>query len=123
VAAGGSLFLFEPFGNRNKGTRLCDDLPGGAWTLDPATGRLDRQIAPELHFSTLISDPSQSELYGTAIAGPGNHGEPELLVRLNAKDGRIIRSREMGPGESLAITVTTLGEIPPGEINVGMAAR
>jgi hypothetical protein len=123
LAAGGNLLLFEPFGNRNRGSRLCDGLPGGAWILDPATGRLDRQIAPELHFSTLMSDPSQSELYGIALSGEGNHGEPEQLVRLNAPDGRVIRSRNMGHGESLAITVSPLGEIPLGDMNVSLTTR
>jgi len=123
VAAGGNLLLFEPFGNREMGSRACDNLPGGAWILDPETGRLDRQIAPELHFSTLISDPSQSELYGTVLAGAGNRGEPEQLVRLNAQDGRVIRSRNMGPGESLAITVGPLVEIPLGDMHVSLSAR
>ena len=123
VAAGGNLLLFEPFGNREMGSRACDNLPGGAWILDPETGRLDRQIASELHFSTLISDPSQSELYGTVLAGAGNRGEPEQLVRLNAQDGRVMRSRNMGPGESLAITVGPLVEIPLGDMNVSLSAR
>jgi hypothetical protein len=118
VAAGGNLFLYEPFGNRNKGARLCEGLPGGAWMLDPATGRLTRQVATELHFSGLIADPAEPVLYGVALGGGNSLGEPEQLVRLNALDGTVIKSRILGPGESLQVSVARLRDIRDGDVTV-----
>jgi hypothetical protein len=118
VAAGGNLFLYEPFGNRNKGARHCEDLPGGAWMLDPTTGRLTRQIATELHFSGLIADPTEPKLYGIALGSDNSLGEPEQLVRLNPLDGTIINSRILGPGESLQVSVARLRDIRDGDVTV-----
>jgi hypothetical protein len=74
VVAGGNLFLYELFGNRNKGARHCEGLPGGAWMLDPATGRFTRQVATELHFNGLIADPAELVLYGIALGGDNSPG-------------------------------------------------
>jgi hypothetical protein len=118
VAAGGNLFLYEPFGNRNKSARHCGGLPGGAWILDPATGRLTRQVATELHFSGLVADPAEPVLYGMALGGDNSQGEPEQLVRLNALDGSVVNSRILGPGESLQVSVARLRDIRDGDVTV-----
>jgi len=44
------------------------------------------------------------------------------MIRLNAQDGRIVKSRNMGPGDSLTITAGPLAEIPRGDIEVKAAA-
>jgi hypothetical protein len=118
VTAGGNLFLYEPFGNRNVSARHCEGLPGGAWVLDPATGRLTRQIAAELHFSGLIADPAEPVLYGIALGGDNSLGEPEQLVRLNALDGTVVNSRTLGPGESLRVSVARLRDTRDGDVTV-----
>ncbi len=108
VAAAGRLFLFESFGNTNKSSRQCSGLPGGAWSVDPATGRLAGPIAPEFHFSSLIADPSGAVLYGI--------GEPDQLVRWNALDGKVTNTRALGPGESLTIASGRLTQPPAGDV-------
>ncbi len=118
VAAGGNLLLYETFGNRNKSSRRCAGLPGGAWIVDPATGRLVNQIAPEFHFSSLIANPSGTALYGVALALGGNDslGEPEQVVRLNAHDGTVTNVRALGPGESLLIAVGRISVALTGDL-------
>lgn len=116
VMSGGRLFLFESFGNRNKSSRPCPGLPGGAWMVDPATGRLAAHIAPEFHFSSLIADPSGAVLYGAALGGSDSMGEPEQLVRLNALDGKVTNSRVLGPGESLTIAAGRLNRPLAGDV-------
>ena len=117
VAAGGKLFLFESFGNRNKDSRSwCSGLPGGAWILDPATGRIAAQIAPEFHFNSLIADPSGAALYGAALAGSGSVGETEQVVRLNALDGKVTNTRALGDGEVLTIAAGRLAQPLSGDL-------
>ncbi len=116
VEAGGKLFVFESFGTRDKGGRQCSGLAGGAWILDPATGRLTAQIAPEFHFSSLLADPSGTALYGAALAGSGSVGETEQVVRLNALDGKVTNSRYLGPGEVLTIAAGRLTRPVSGDL-------
>jgi hypothetical protein len=117
VAAGGNLFLFESFGSRNKDSRpWCPGLPGGAWILDPATGRLTAHIAPEFHFSSLIADTFGAALYGAALAGSGSVGETEQVVRVNALDGKVTNSRFLGPGEVLTIAAGRLTQPLSGDL-------
>ena len=109
VAAGGNFFLFESFGNRNKDTRpSCSGLPGGAWMVDPATGRLTAHVAPEFHFSSLVAGSSGAALYGAALAGSGSMGETGQVVRCDARDGKVTNSRYLGPGEVLIISAGRL---------------
>jgi hypothetical protein len=92
TAAGGSLFVYEAFGFKIDRRNTCQTLiPGGAWQLDPGTGRLLRQIAPHLHFSALIPDRVEPVLYGLA-SGP-DWQAPVELVRIDARDGRVVESR------------------------------
>ncbi len=108
VAAAGRLFLFESFGNTNKSSRQCSGLPGGAWIVDPDTGRLTAHIAPEFHFSGLIAAPSGAVVYGV--------GEPDQLVRWSALDGKVTNSRVLGPGEVLTIAAGRLQQPLAGDV-------
>src|SRR5712691_7234168 len=57
TAAGGNLFLYEVFGWKlDRRSQCYGEIPGGAWLLEPRTGRLLRQVAPDLHFSAIIPD-------------------------------------------------------------------
>ena len=122
LSSGDNLILYEPFGNRLRTSRHCEGIPGGAWFVDPATGRLTKQIAPEFHFASLIPDGLQPVLYATALAGKNSIGEPEQLLRLNAQDGAVMKSRAMGPGESLVISASRLTGVPSGDITVKVTA-
>jgi hypothetical protein len=93
TAAGGNLFLYELFGWKLDRRSQCDgEIPGGAWLLEPRTGRLLRQVAPDLHFSAIIPDWTRSVLYGLATEDSNWRG-PVELVRIDARDGRILQSR------------------------------
>ena len=92
TAAGGNLFLYELFGWKlDRRSQCYGEIPGGAWLLEPRTGRLLRQVAPDLHFSAIIPDWTRPVLYGLATEGPNWRG-PVELVRIDARDGRILQS-------------------------------
>ena len=74
---------YEPFSRKADRTGTCETaFSGGAWMLDPATGRLTSQIASEFHFNRLISCPSGSTLYGVVL-GEAGWNERVQLVRLD----------------------------------------
>src|ERR1039458_9168362 len=115
VGAGGNIFLYEPFGSKADRTGTCGmALPGGAWMVDTATGRLTHQIASEFHFNRLIPDRSGSTLYGVVL-GKANWNGPVQLVRLNKRDGKLMRSRTFAPGV-LQIAIGPLGKVPVGDV-------
>ena len=122
VAAGGNIFLYEPFGSKADRTLSCEmALPGGAWMVDIATGRLANQIASEFHFSRLIADRSGSTLYGVVL-GKADWNGPVRLVRLDGRDGKLMRSRTFAPGV-LQIAIGPLGKIPVGDVAATLAGR
>ncbi len=117
VASGTSLFLYEPFGGKSDRTQGCrSQLPGGAWRLDPATGRLTGYLAPEFRFSSLLSNGAGSALYGVDPGGP-NWGGPVRLASLDARDGTTLKTRSFDPGV-LQIAVGQVGDIPAGDVSV-----
>ena len=87
---------------------------GWGLVLDPGTGQLSRQIAPNLHFSALVSDRTGSELYGLSAEDP-NWKLPAELVRIDARDGRILQFRHLDPG-FWRITVAPLRIVPSGDV-------
>jgi hypothetical protein len=92
TAAGGNVFLYETFGWKMDRRQWCQGVPGGAWLIDPATGRLLRHVAPDLHFFELIPDRTEPVLYGLATEAPNGSG-PTELVRIDARDGSVMASR------------------------------
>ena len=93
TAASGILFVYEVFGSKVDRRSGCSSyVPGGAWVLDPPTGRLLQHVAPDLHFWKLIPDRTQSELYGLATEDSNWNG-PVKLARIDARDGRLLQSR------------------------------
>jgi hypothetical protein len=118
VAAGGNVFLYEPFGGKSDRTGVCPEkVPGGAWLLDPATGQLVRQIASGFHFNRLVANRLGSELYGID-AGDG-WGRP-LLVSIDSRDGSVIRTRRLDAGY-WAITTAVLRIALQGDQQVNLA--
>ena len=113
AAAGANLFVYEPFGGKSDRTHGCVTLvPGGAWIVDAATGKLTRQIAPEFHLSRLIADRSGRELYGLA-----ENGGPAQLVRIDARDGTVLKSRNLDPG-IYTLSTAALRLPPAGDVHI-----
>ena len=83
--------------------------------LDTKTGRLTRQIASEFHFNNLISDRAGSTLYGVVLGEAGWDG-PVQLVRLDGRDGRVLRARTFEPGV-LQIAIGPLAKSPVSDVS------
>jgi hypothetical protein len=95
TAAGGNLFLYELFGGKFDRRSGCEQqIPGGAWLLDPTTGRLVKHVAPDLYFSELIPDPTQPILYGLSADGE-NYYQSTKLARIDAHDGNVLQVRAL----------------------------
>jgi hypothetical protein len=95
TAAAGNLFLYELFGGKFDRRPGCDQqIPGGAWLLDPTTGHLVKHVAPDLYFSQLIPDRTQPILYGLSEDGK-NIYESIKLARIDAHDGRVLQIRAL----------------------------
>ena len=115
TAAAGNLFIYEEFGFKVDRRNGCvGPVPGGAWVVDPATGQLTRQIAPDLHFSVLLSDQAGSALYGLSPGGP-DWEFPAQLVRIDPSDGGILQSRYLDPGFS-RMAIAPVRAVPSGDI-------
>jgi len=115
AAAAGKLFLYEEFGFKvDRRDRCSGPVPAGAWIVDPATGQLTRQIAPDLYFSALVSDPAGSQLFGLSAGSP-HWRNFNRLVRIDPDDGRILQSRPLDPG-FWRIAVAPLRVVPAGEV-------
>jgi hypothetical protein len=122
TAAAGNLFVYEEFGFKVDRRNECEGLvPGGAWAVEPATGQLIRQIAPDLHFSALLSDQAGSELYGLSPGGR-NWELPAQLVRIDPSDGRILRSRYLDPG-FWRIAIAPLRVVPSGDVRARVSVE
>jgi hypothetical protein len=71
---------YESFGRKaDRTATYATALSGGAWMVDPSTGRLTSQVASEFHFNRLISDPSGSTLYGVVLGEAGWNGRVQLV--------------------------------------------
>jgi hypothetical protein len=116
AAAAGNVFLYESFGNKVDRFRCKTQVPGGAWKLDPATGRVTGYIAPGFHFNRLVADRSGSTLVGVD-PGVTNWSGPVLLVSLDARDGTIFKTRNFDPGV-LQIAIGQLRNTATGEVRV-----
>ncbi len=118
VSVGARVFLYETFGSKVDRRDRCRGVPGGAWMLDPAAGSLSQQIAPDLHFATLLSDPEEALLYGLVAPGDANWSSmPVLLVRINAADGRILQTRLLDP-TVWHMALAPLRVVPHGDVRV-----
>jgi hypothetical protein len=94
VAANGSLFVYEIFGSKiDRRDRCAARVDGGIWQVDLGTGKLLRHDAPDLHFTKLIPDQTEPVLYGLAAEGWSTPQAPVQLVRIDARDGRVVQSR------------------------------
>lgn len=116
VTVGAQVFRYETFGWKLDRRDRCSGVPGGAWLIDPVTGQLLRQVAPDLHFSTLLPDPDRAILYGLS-PGDASWSAPTPLVRINAADGRILQSRLLDRSV-WRIALAPLRAVPHGDVRV-----
>jgi hypothetical protein len=115
ATSGDRLFLYEMFGGKLDRRCQCgEQMMGGIWIVDPTTGRLLNQAAPELYFSQLISNRTGSELYGLT-SGHADSQEPVTLVRIDARTGQILQSRLLDT-DFWWITTARLSVVPTGDI-------
>ena len=93
-AVGDRLLVFELFGGKGDRRGACrKNIPGGAFLVDPKTGKQIAHITPELHFAQLISTEDGAELYGIDLASAG--WTSVAVVRLNATTGQIIATQKL----------------------------
>jgi hypothetical protein len=119
ASTAGKLFLYEQFGFKADRRDRCPGVPGGAWMVDPATGQLTRQIAPDLYFSALLAGPAGSGLYGLS-AGSANWQSLTQLVRIDPASGSVLQSRPLDPG-FWRVALAPLRTVPTGDIHVTLA--
>jgi len=86
TAAAGNLFIYEMFGWKLDRRNSCSGVPGGAWVVDPESGRLLAHVATDFYFSELVADRANGELYGISVGDPG--WRKVELLRIDATDGR-----------------------------------
>jgi len=121
VAAAGNIFLYEPFGWKLDRRTECSGVPGGAWLLDPKSGSLLRQIAPDSYFSVVVADRDRGELYGLSV-GDSDWLNGIELVRINARDGSILRSRAL-ESDFWSIALGSLRSIATGDQRALISAK
>jgi len=116
TAAGGSLFVYEAFGTKIDHRDGCQtQIPGQAWLVNPETGRLVRHDAPDLNFSALISGGAEPVLYGLTAEGGSTWKAPVELVRIDARDGRVMQSRVLD-ADIWRIVTAPLRTAPTGDV-------
>lgn len=97
AAGGGHMFIYEVFGSKGDRRPLCrgQQVPGGAWMVNPDTGQFLNRVASDLHFSTLIPDRTGSVWYG--LASESYHWNSPKLVRVDAWSGEVLQTRLLEP--------------------------
>jgi len=121
AAASGNLFLYEIFGWKLDRRNYCSGVPGGVWLLDPSSGSLLAHVATEFYFSELVADRENGELYGLSV------GEPDWLngielVRIDARDGSILRSRVL-ESDFWSISFGSLRTFPEGDVRALISVK
>lgn len=115
TGAGSHLFVYQIFGSKIDPRSQCGDgMAGGAWTLDPATGRLMDQMTSNLHFWSLIPNADSSALYGLSY-GTADTLSPVELVRIDAQNLHVTRERLLDT-DYWWIIAAPLRSIPSGDV-------
>jgi hypothetical protein len=120
AGAADNLFIYEMFGWKLDRRTSCSGVPGGAWIVDPGSGRLLAHVAPDLYFSELVVDREKGELYGISVGDPG--WTKVVLVRMDARDGSILQSRLL-ESDSWNIAFAPLQNIPAADVRAVISAK
>lgn len=121
IGAADNLFLYEMFGWKLDRREGCQNVPGGAWLLDPSSGRLLAHVAPDLYFSELVADRAKDELYGLSVGDP-NWGGGIELVRMDARNGSILQSRVL-ESDNWRIAFAPLRTVPAADVRAVISAK
>jgi hypothetical protein len=121
AAASGNLFLYEMFGWKLDRRTNCFGVQGGAWIVEPSSGRLLAHVAPDLHFSELIADREKGELYGISAGDPNWRSGIELVC-MDAQDGRILQSRTL-EDDYWRLAFAPLRTVPAADIRAVTSAK
>ena len=120
IASGDHLLLYEIFGMKVDRRTRCQNVPGGAWILEPITAQLTYSLAPTLYFSQLIPNRAGSEIYGITSEAPDMQAPPEL-VRIDIHNGDVMQSRLLDR-DYWWIAVAPLRVSYSGDVSVTLAA-
>jgi hypothetical protein len=121
AGAAENLFLYERFGWIDDRRTSCSRVPGGAWIIDPSTGKLLAHVAPDLYFSALVPDREKGELYGISVGDPDWRNGIEL-VRMDARDGSVLRSRIL-ESDFWRIAFAPLRTFPAADVHALISAK
>jgi len=121
AASSGNLFLYEMFGWKLDRRNYCSGVPGGAWILNPSGGRLLAHVATDYYFSDLVADRENGELYGISLRDP-TWGSGIELVRMNAQNGTILRSRVL-ESDNWRIAFAPLRTFPEGDVRALISVK
>ncbi len=121
AGATNNLFLYEMFGWIGDRRDQCKGVPGGAWIVDPSTGKLLVHVAPNLYFHELVANRDAGELYGISVSDPNWRSGVEL-VRIDARDGSILRSRVL-ESDFWSISFGSLHSIPAGDVRALISVK
>jgi len=115
AAAAGNVFLYEMFGWKLDRRTGCQNVPGGAWLLDPSSGKLLTHVATDYYFSELVADRENGKVYGISVGDP-DWGSGVELVRMDARDGSILQSRALEP-DYWNIAFAPLRTVPAADVD------
>jgi len=106
------LFLYELFGAKgDRRDRCVREIPGGLLSVDPQTGGILGQLAPDIHFGSLILGSDGKELYGIDVREP--NWSSVGLVRLNAITGEVLTRRNLNSDIWFIDLATVPSELVP----------
>ena len=121
AAASGNLFLYEIFGWKLDRRNYCSGVPGGAWILNPSSGRLRAHVATDYYFSELVADRENGELYGISLRDP-TWGRGIELVRVDAQNGMVLRSRVL-ESDYWRVAFAPLRTVPAADVRAIISAK
>jgi hypothetical protein len=124
VAAGGRLFLYEPFGYTiDRRRKQGEAASGGAIAIDAASGKVIARIAETSRFGKLMASGDGKWLYGLD-SGKLEWSGPVRLLKLDALTGAVAAERVLDT-DSWSMTVARLPSnlAPQGEVRTSFEAE
>jgi sugar lactone lactonase YvrE len=116
------LFIAEAFGFKLDRRRACaEQAHGGIYAVDPSTGGVE-EIGEEVYVNRMAVARDGREVYVLDSFGPDE--QRVRLLRLDARTGRVLASRESQPGVwNLALANIPEALIPHGRAHAATCER
>jgi hypothetical protein len=117
------LFIAEVFGFKLDRRRSCaEQAHGGIYLIDPSSGGVEDHIAEETYVNRMAVAHDGRELYVLDSFGPDE--QRVRLLRLDARTGHVLASRESQPGVwNLALADIPEALIPRRRVRAGACQR